>query len=488
MVIECAMLFNYKSVNYSGIKTVDMIFNISQNNISFMSTVDKYNYNIINDTTDCAMIIYSGEVDSPKRPLLILADYPIPSNLENNYFIFPFFKGGNYFKGVLIDIRFINTNNGKPNYNVKIFVNDSSIIEERNITDNVIIPVKGSDDKLDCGNNLQCSLKINIIKIKESDPTFNFTINVYSQESTIPEIIDNTQSTNKLYISKGGSKTIKIDIGKDEEAEIEINYNNVEGKMQAKLIQKSQVGDQDIYIFTGDSSNLLNFVSNNRKITITKEQSNKCYDGCELVLLIKMDENINNDYGEVSITKSSLTQEPTPKQENDSGKKVDAWLTAVLCIVCAIVVAGILILVYFLVLKKKNNNNNFKIPINRSYVVNQKPPSFNNYGNYTNAGNSIASSNRQFNNYNNAVNNNALNKLNNNYSNNNIGTNNVNYNIARNNYNNISNNNFKSNLANNNNNNFKGNVAKNYNNNLGNNFDNNLRNNVNNIPNNKANN
>ena len=94
--------------------------------------------------------------------------------------------------------------------------------------------------------------------------------------------------------------------------------------MQAKLIQKSQVGDQDIYIFTGDSSNLLNFVSNNRKITITKEQSNKCYDGCELVLLIKMDENINNDYGEVSITKSSLTQETTPKQENDSGKKVDA--------------------------------------------------------------------------------------------------------------------------------------------------------------------
>ena len=479
---ECSMLYNYKNVNYSGIKTVDKIFNSSQNNINFMSTVDKYNYNTNNDSTDCAMIFYSGEINSYERPLLILGDYPIPSNLENNYFIYPFFKGDKYFKGVLIDIRFTNTNNGKPNYKVILFVNNNKIIEERNITGNVIIPVNGSDEKLDCGNNLHCSLKIHITKNEESDAIYNFTINVYSKDSSIPEIIDNTQSTNNLYIYKGNSKTIKIDIGKDEETEIEINYIKGQGKVQAKLIPKSQMQDSNIYIFSGDSNNLFSFYSNNRKIAITKEQSNKCDGGCELVLLIQMDDdNIEGDIGEVSITKSSLTQEVQTKQESDSGKKVDAWLTAVLCIVCAIVVAAILILIYCLVLKKKNNNN--ITPIKRTYVVNQKPSNYynNNYGNYSNIGNSAVSSNRQFNNYNNTVNNNALNKLNNNYNNSNIATSNVNYNIAKNNYNNI-NNNFKSNVANNYNN-----ISTNYNNNLVNNYNNNFGNSVNNIPNNKAN-
>ena len=89
---ECSMIYNYKNVNYSDIKTVDKIFNSSQNNINFMSTMDKYNYNTNNDSTDCAMIFYSGEINSDERSLLILGDYPIPSNLENNYFIYPFFK------------------------------------------------------------------------------------------------------------------------------------------------------------------------------------------------------------------------------------------------------------------------------------------------------------------------------------------------------------------------------------------------------------
>ena len=72
--------------------------------------------------------------------------------------------------------------------------------------------------------------------------------------------------------------------------------------------------DPNIYIFSGDSNNLFSFYLNNRKIAITKEQSNKCDGGCELVLLIQMDDdNIEGDIGEVSIMKSSLTQEVQTK-------------------------------------------------------------------------------------------------------------------------------------------------------------------------------
>ena len=166
---ECSMIYSYKNKINSDIKAVDMIFNSNhlesyQPEYTFMSTVDKYNYNTNDDSTDCSMFVYSGELNSEERPLLIISDFPIPSDFDNNYYIYPFYKDENLL-GIMIDIRFINNNNGNLNYNVKLIVSKTTIIE-KNINKDEIVFVDPNDSNINCGGNVQCNLKIQIKKIK----------------------------------------------------------------------------------------------------------------------------------------------------------------------------------------------------------------------------------------------------------------------------------------------------------------------------------
>ena len=354
---ECSMIYSYNNKINSDIKAVDMIFDRNQPEsyqpeYTFMSTVDKYNYNTNDDSTDCSMFVYSGELNSEERPLLIISDYPIPSDFDNNYYIYPFYKDEN-FLGIMIDIRFINNNNGNLNYNVKLIVNKTTIIE-KDINKDEIILVDPNDSNINCGGNLQCNLKIQIKKNQNSDKTYNFTLNVYSPKSSLPELVDTTEISNKIYISKGGSKTVKVAIGKNQETEIKFSFSSGEGKVQAKLIPKSQFNDYSNYIFDdNDSSNMLVYDSKNRLLRITKEESDKCDGGCELVIALKVD-NTDEDLSQVTITQGPLTDK---REEEKKDSKIEPWLAAVLVVVCVVFVAGSLILVYMVFLREKNVTN-----------------------------------------------------------------------------------------------------------------------------------
>ncbi len=351
---ECSMHYSYNNINESNVNTVNMISKSNQPNYTFLSTVDKYNYNSNDDLSDCSMIIYSGETNSEERPLLIISDYPIFSDLEENNYIYPFYNDEN-FKGIMIDIRFINNNNGKLKYDINLSINKTTIIA-KNITKDEIIFINQSMTDLDCNNNLQCSLQIQINKNSNSDKTYNFTLNVYSPESTVPEIIDTTKNSNKIYMAKNGSKTVKIPIGKNQETEIKFSFSSGEGKVQAKLVPKNQFDDYRNYIFDdNDSSNMLNYDSRNRIIRITQAESDICEGGCELVMALKVD-NSNEEFIQIDIAQSTLTEQ---KKQEENVKKIELWLTIVLIVVCVIVVAGVLILLYFCVLRKKNDNKIF---------------------------------------------------------------------------------------------------------------------------------
>ena len=354
---ECSMIYSYNDKVNSDIKTVDMILDKTQQDsylseYTFMSNVDKYNYKTNDDSSDCSMFVYSGELNSEERPLLIISDYPIPSDFDNNYYIYPFFTDEN-FVGIMVDIRFINNNKGKPNYNVKLIINKKTITE-RNINKDEIIFLDPNDSNVNCGGNLQCNLKIQIMKNQDSDNTYNFTLNVYSPKSSLPEIVDTSEASNKIYLSKGGSKTVKIAIGKNQETEIKFSFSSGEGNILAKLIPKSQLNDYSNYIFDDiESSNMLNYDSNNRLIRITKAESDKCEGGCELVMSLKVD-NSNEDLSQITITQRPLTEE---KKEEEKGKKIDFWLAAVLSMVSAFCAAGGLIGFYFMFLRKKKPND-----------------------------------------------------------------------------------------------------------------------------------
>ena len=143
-------------------KSVNMQFDRSQpytylTSFAFMSTVDNYNYNTNDDSTDCSMIIYSGEINSQERPILIISDIPIPSDFEYTNFVYPFYIYN--FEGIMVDIRFTDTNINNPSYKVKLSVNNINILDEKIITKDETFIIEPTNNKINCGNNLQCALQ-----------------------------------------------------------------------------------------------------------------------------------------------------------------------------------------------------------------------------------------------------------------------------------------------------------------------------------------
>ena len=79
-------------------------------------------------------------------------------------------------------------------------------IQKKIITKDETFIIEPTNNKINCGNNLQCALQIQIQKMTESDKTYNLTINVHSTKTSVPEIIETTEKSSKTYIPKDGYK------------------------------------------------------------------------------------------------------------------------------------------------------------------------------------------------------------------------------------------------------------------------------------------
>ena len=368
---ECTMFYNYNYNNMPNTKSVNMQFDKTQpytylTSFAFMTTVDNYTYNTRDDSTDCAMLVYSGEIDSPERPLLILSDFPLPSDFDNTYYVYPYIQKG--FKGLKVEIKFTDSNVVSPSYIVKLTVNGQSVVDDKTITKNELITIESNNAKMNCGTNLQCALNIIVNKNSESDKTYNLTINVLTGESTIPipEVITPTENeVVKIIIPKGEKKMTTISVGKDEELEFKFDFSSGRGNVLAVLLTKEEAMDVNNLNFDENSSNLLGYDASGRILRLTKQDTEKCDAGCELVILMSVSDT-EDEFTEVSISKTSISSENKEGQKEDDGNKVDAWLTAVLVVVCVVAVAGALILVYFLVLRKKKLTNMSSPPIEES--------------------------------------------------------------------------------------------------------------------------
>ena len=148
----------------------------------------------------------------------------------------------------------------------------------------------------------------------ESDKTYNLTINVHSPKSSIPEILDTKELTNKFFIEKGGYKLIKQLVGKREETKFKFEFIGGQGKVLYKLMKKNEIN----YIFNDNDNNILN---TNGEFKISTTETNKCNEGCELVMKIFVNNNLrildtnNNNLVEVILTKS---QDLTEISDGDS--------------------------------------------------------------------------------------------------------------------------------------------------------------------------
>ena len=148
----------------------------------------------------------------------------------------------------------------------------------------------------------------------ESDKTYNLTVNVHSPKSSIPEILDTKELTNKFFIEKGGYKLIKQLVGKREETKFKFEFIGGQGKVLYKLMKKNEIN----YIFNDNDNNILN---TNGEFKISTTETNKCNEGCELVMKIFVNNNLrildtdNNNLVEVILTKS---QDLTEISDGDS--------------------------------------------------------------------------------------------------------------------------------------------------------------------------
>ena len=98
--------------------------------------------------------------------------------------LYPFIKD-NSFQGINIDIKFTDTDIKNPSYKVILSVNNINILDEKIITKEETFIIEPTNNKINCGNNLQCALQIQIQKMKESDKTYNLTLNVHSIKTSV---------------------------------------------------------------------------------------------------------------------------------------------------------------------------------------------------------------------------------------------------------------------------------------------------------------
>lgn len=293
---ECTMNYTYNNetkIDVNAIdkelKTTDSAYNESY---SFKSSVNNYNYNT-NPNSDCTMFIYNGVIGFEERPLLLAADIDVPFNFKKNSFIYPFIKDENN-QTFKVDIKFTDNNKNNPSYNITLSVKDY-ILETKNISNDETFTIMTNNERISCGHNLQCVLKIQVNKNDITDNNVitynNLTIKVYSIESQVLEIIEQKDTSTKIYIQKDTNKIIKVPIGQNEEVQYNFRTNSGKTKISAVLVNKNS-NYEESKIFEDAPSNLI--TSTNGILQIRKEDTKNCNEGCNLLMNITI-ENSNND-------------------------------------------------------------------------------------------------------------------------------------------------------------------------------------------------
>jgi len=241
---ECSMLYNYNYQDMPNTKSVNMQFDRSQpytylTSFAFMTTVDNYNYNEKTENTDCPVFIYSGEINNKDRPLLLVSDVAVSSTFENSYFIYPYLRGN--FLGIMIGIKLLSSN--RPTFQVSVTIKKSdgtsvNIIAPENINSDKSYYIGAGHSTIDCGDNIQCALKINIESTVGSYGTNPFTVTVSSFNPSVPEIIDKLESSGNIYVPKTKNRITKTSIGQYDDTEFKFTCTTGTPTIEAKLITK----------------------------------------------------------------------------------------------------------------------------------------------------------------------------------------------------------------------------------------------------------
>ena len=304
--LDCSMIYKYNFIDFVNItsihhevKTDDINFGTSY---AFMLKVENYFHTTKDNKEDCAMIIYTGE-KSKNTPLLIFEDIPNPSNFTNSYYIYPFSISSD-FGGIIVEIELDKESLTKmKNTSPLIYItfkisNQKDNFESYYIKGDYTFFIEKKSILKYCSTNYyQCSLTIEINKIfGEGEISFPYiiTTNVHSSMSSVEYIYKN-----KVYnqnIAPKSSKYFYTQIDKDEEGEINVMFNEGNGQVYAKIVEKNTIEEKcnwnkrvklpDIY-----SKDLLYYDPLNNIVKYSSKNYDNCIYGCELYIHIESGEN-----------------------------------------------------------------------------------------------------------------------------------------------------------------------------------------------------
>ena len=304
--LDCSMIYKYNFIDFVNItsihhevKTDDINFGTSY---AFMLKVENYFHTTKDNKEDCAMIIYTGE-KSKNTPLLIFEDIPNPSNFTNSYYIYPFSISSD-FGGIIVEIELDKESLTKmKNTSPLIYItfkisNQKDNFESYYIKGDYTFFIEKKSILKYCSTNYyQCSLTIEINKIfGEGEISFPYiiTTNVHSSMSSVEYIYKN-----KVYnqnIAPKSSKYFYTQIDKDEKGEINVMFNEGNGQVYAKIVEKNTIEEKcnwnkrvklpDIY-----SKDLLYYDPLNNIVKYSSKNYNNCIYGCELYIHIESGEN-----------------------------------------------------------------------------------------------------------------------------------------------------------------------------------------------------
>ena len=312
--LDCGMTYKYNFQDFENITSVH--YEVEKDDINFGSSfafmlkVESYFHTPKDDTEDCTMIVYTGE-KSQNTPLLLISDMPHPSNFTETYYLYPFIYNKD-FNGIFVDIKFeyeLLIEEESPSLQVTFKIGEQKEdFTTYTIKNDYTFFIKNEAEKY-CTNNLQCTLTIEIKKIFKDNKTISpyyFKTNVYNAVKS-PEYIFKKKVYN-YKLSPSHSKYFYSQVDLNEEGELNIMFNKGNGKIFAKLVEKTKIEEnfnwnKRVKLPEPDDQNLLNYDPIYGVIKYSAENTKVCEKGCELYIQIKSEDKTNKetDFTEVSL-------------------------------------------------------------------------------------------------------------------------------------------------------------------------------------------
>ena len=312
--LDCGMTYKYNFQDFENITSVH--YEVEKDDINFGSSfafmlkVESYFHTPKDDTEDCTMIVYTGE-KSQNTPLLLISDMPHPSNFTETYYLYPFIYNKD-FNGIFVDIKFeyeLLIEEESPSLEVTFKIGEQKEdFTTYTIKNDYTFFIKNEAEKY-CTNNLQCTLTIEIKKIFKDNKTISpyyFKTNVYNAVKS-PEYIFKKKVYN-YKLSPSHSKYFYSQVDLNEEGELNIMFNKGNGKIFAKLVEKTKIEEnfnwnKRVKLPEPDDQNLLNYDPIYGVIKYSAENTKVCEKGCELYIQIKSEDKTNKetDFTEVSL-------------------------------------------------------------------------------------------------------------------------------------------------------------------------------------------